>query len=134
MTTTADVREALAIAASYCGREVKPYAQDTVVAGSGYVMRREFDPRYVFGQTKVPYPFMVRFFFARTSELSAQQDIDTLCDIAGDGSFLAAVQNGDNWPSDLVDYASVTNVGDITETTLGGVDYLTVDFDIEVVW
>lgn len=134
MTTTAEVRDALAVAGSACGREVHAYAVDTVVSGSGYVMRQAFDPRYVFGQTKVVYPFMVRFYFNRASEISAQQDIDTLCDIAGDGSFLAAVQNGTNWPSDLVDYCQVVNVGEINETTLAGADYLTVDFDLEVVW
>lgn len=134
MTTTAEVREALALAGSYCGREVKPYAQSTVNAGSGYVMRREFDPRMVFGGTKVTYPFMVRFYFLAVSVESAQQDIDTLCDVAGDGSFRAAVQNGENWPADLVDYAQVTNVGEINDSTVDGTNYFTVDFDIEVVW
>jgi len=134
VTTTAEVREALAAAASTCGREVKPYAQDTVLAGSGYVGRQAFDPRMVFGQTKAVYPFTVRFYLPRGAEISAQQEIDTLCDIAGDGSFLAAVQNGDNWPASLVDYCQVVNVGEINETTLGGSDYLTVDFDLEVAW
>ena len=134
MTSTADVRQALADAGSVCGRTVNPYFTGTVVAGSGYVLRREFDPRMVFGQTKVPYPFLVRFFFNGSAETSAQQEIDTLCDIAGYGSFLAAVQDEANWPDDLVDYAQVVNVGDIGETSIGGADYLTVDFDIEVVW
>ncbi len=134
MTSTADVRQALADAGSVCGRTVEPYFKGTVVAGCGYVLRREFDPRMVFGQTKVVYPYLVRFFFNGSAEASAQQEIDTLCDIAGYGSFLAAVQDEANWPDDLVDYAQVTLVGDIGETSIGGADYLTVDFDIEVVW
>ena len=134
MTTTADVREALAVAGSYCGREVKPFMQSTVNTGSGYVMRREFDPRLVFSGAKVNYPFMVRFYFLAVSLESAQQDIDTLCDTTGAGSFLAAVQSGDNWPASLVDYAQVTNVGEINDSTVDGTNYFTVDFDIEVVW
>ena len=134
MTTTADVRQALADAGSYCGREVKPYVQSTISTGSGYVMRREFDPRMVFGGSKVVYPFMVRFYFLAVSLESAQQDIDALCDTAGSSSFLAAVQDGTNWPADLVDYAQVTNVGEINDSTVDGTNYFTVDFDIEVVW
>jgi hypothetical protein len=134
VTTTAEVREALAIAGSYCGREVKPYVPTTITTGSGYVARREFDPRYVFSGAKVVYPFLVRFYFNATSMESAQQDIDELCDVAGSGSFLAAVQDGANWPAYLVDYAQVTNVGEPNDSTVDGTNYLTVDFDIEVVW
>lgn len=134
MTTTAEVREALAIAGSYCGREVKPYLGSTITSGSGYVLRREFDPRMVFSEAKSMRPFMVRFYLNAASPESAQQDIDALCDITGTESFVAAIQNGTNWPDDLVDYAQVVNVGEINDSTVDGTNYFTVDFDIEVVW
>ena len=134
MTTTAEVRAALADAASYCGRPVKPYQQDSPTAGSGYVGRRPFDPRFVFQSGKAVYPFTIVFFFNRAAVESSQAEIDVLSDIAGAGSLLAAVQNEANWPDDLVDYCQVVQVGEVQVSSVGGSDFLSVEFDIEVVW
>lgn len=133
MTTTAEVRAGLAYAASCCGREVHAYQQDSVVSGSGYVARREFDPRLVFSQAKAAYLFTIVFFFNRAADRSSQKNIDALCEIAGPESLIAAVQDGDNWDV-TVDHAVVTRVGDVGVAEQDGVMFLTVDFDIEVVW
>jgi hypothetical protein len=46
-----------------------------------------------------------------------------------------AVQDTDNWPSDVtLDYVEVTRIGEIVAVIREEVPYLMVEFDIEVVF
>lgn len=130
MTTIAQVRKALADAASTSGVEIRDYEPDMPVAGGGWVVRREMDPRMVFGATKNMFPMGIVVLFNRTSGLA---QVDALCEPSGLGSMKAAVENGDNWGV-TVDYAEVTRISDTNVVELGGAMYLSVEFDIEVVW
>lgn len=133
MPTIAEVREALAGAASVSLVPCYPYEADTITVPSFYVTRDEFDPRLVFSQAKAQLTFTLIGYFDRTATESGLRTIDALCEWQGDGSMVAAVQDGDNW-STTVDYASVTRIGRTELVDVGGVTYLSVQFDVEVVW
>ena len=51
------------------------------------------------------------------------------------GSLVAAVEDDTNWPSNLVQYASVTRIGVVPQTVaVADETFLSVEFDIEVVF
>jgi hypothetical protein len=134
MTTLADVREALANTISTTGLRCTPYVVDGIVAPMAMVDRRAMDPRLVFSTTPAAYQFRVICLFGRTAERSGQMAMDSYLDLSGERSVLLAVQNTNNWPDDLVNYAQVTQVGDTYEFRSGEALYLAVDLDVEVVW
>ena len=130
MPSIREVRQALADAASACGTQIYPNDPDQPTSGSGWVYRREFDPRMVFGDTTTAYQMGIAVVFNRNGGLAP---LDDICEPSGVGSLRAAVENGDNWGV-TVDYAQVTRVSEVNVVDLGGVQYLSVEFDIEVVW
>lgn len=130
----AEVREALAAAVETAGIRCDPYVVDQVNAPCAMVDRRQMDPRYVFGSTPTVYRFRLICYFNRTDLRSSQQDMDEFCDVTGDRSIVAAIQDGDHWPDDLIHTVSVVAISDTFEREVAGVTYLTVDFDIEVTW
>lgn len=88
----------------------------------------------VFDAAKNVYQFRVICYFGRTAEVAGQKAMDERLDPTGDGSIIAAIRDGENWPDELVDYADVTLVGDTYERQLGDALYLAVDLTIEVCW
>ncbi len=135
MTTIAEVRDGLCLAIrSGCGMRAIPYALDTLPAPCAVVTRMEMDPRMVLSKAKAAYPFKVSVFAFRAAEKSAQKKLDVLTEATGDGSFVVAVEDGANWPDDLVDYCSVTSIGEPYQAVIAEETYLAVDFDIEVVF
>lgn len=132
MATIAEVREALASAASMCGVRVAPYESDSITIPCGYVARRGMDPRLVFtGATNV-HNFAVVFYVARTLERAGQILVDRLAETAGDMSAKAAIEDESHWPGELIHYAQVVNVGETATYDVGGVSYLGVVLDVEV--
>jgi hypothetical protein len=136
VTTIADVRIALADAvATISGVTADPYQRDTVTAPAAQVLRREMDPRLVLGASKQAYAFTVRLFVRRGAEDTAQAQLDEFCAMSGVSSVRAAIEDEDSWPSPaIVDYAQVVLVGETEVQDVAGVQYLTVDFEVEVVW
>lgn len=136
MTTIQQAREGLAAAVTNgTGLRALAYESDTVNAPCAWVLRREMDPRLVLGGTKQQYNLTVRLFMPRTAERSNLLQIDEFCAMSGDKSIRSAVEDGDNWTDGLVDYVSVVSVGPTNEAALdSGERFLTVDFDVEVVW
>lgn len=136
MTTIAEVRQNLAeIADSLDGWYGRMYVGDAGDKRVIRVFRPEFDPRMVFGGGKYQMTFRCVAYAARIDADASEQALDALAELTGDGSFIAAVQDSDNW-SVTVDYANVTNVGETSVTNFGdeGVQYLACQFDVEVVW
>lgn len=130
----AEVRQALSDAVEVAGIRCSPYVLDVVNAPCAMVDRRQMDPRYVFGGTTTVYRFRLLCYFSRTDLRSAQTLMDECCDVTGDRSITAAVQDEANWPDGLIHTVSVVSVGDTYEREVAGVAYLTVEFDIEVIW
>jgi hypothetical protein len=136
MTTIAEVRQNLSdIVDGIDGwRGSGGYVGTSVDAGMVKVFRPEFDPRVVFGGGKMQLTFQCVAYDHLAEADQSERNIDALGELTGDGSFIAAVQNSDNWDV-TVDYAQVTMVGQIAAVDWGdGVKYLACPFDVEVVW
>ena len=104
-----------------------------MIAPIAVVSRRAFDPRLVFAQSKAAYLFTVTVYVDRTDERAAQRALDTLTEISGSGSIVAAIQNGTLW-SVSVDYAAVTQIGEVQAVAIAESNYLAVPIDVEVVF
>ena len=134
MPTVTQVRDDLAdVITAGCGLRAAALIQDTMVAPIAIVSRRAFDPRLVFAQSKAAYLFTVTVYVDRTDERAAQRALDTLTEISGSGSIVAAIQNGALW-SVSVDYAAVTQIGEVQAVAIAESNYLAVPIDVEVVF
>jgi hypothetical protein len=134
MTTVTDVRQALADAITNAtGLRSAPLAQDTMVAPIAVVTRQAFDPRMILSNVKSTYAFTVTVFVDRTNERAAQTLLDQYCELTGELSVVAAITDGDNWTVD-VDYAQVTQIGEVQAVAIAESQYLAVALDVEVVF
>jgi len=132
--TIADVRDGLArVLETIDGWRAGPYLGDQVNPPCFKIARPAFDPRMVFGGSKASHTFRVHAYASRGATDTHERLLDELCELSGTGSVIAAVQDGTNWPV-TVDYAQVTQVGEVGISEIAGVEYLVVNFDIEVVW
>jgi len=132
--TITEVRQALADALSVVpDLAANPWPSDQVLVNTAQIARTEFDPRLVFSGAKVEHTFRVTVFAGRGAEVPAAEWLDSLCELTGSTSLIAAVQDGNNW-SIAVDYAEVVRCGEILVTEAAGVSYLSVSFDVKVVW
>lgn len=136
MTTIADVRTDLVnVLANIPGWSTSNgYVGDQLNTYSFKVSRSAFDPRMVFSQAKATHQFTVAAYAPRATPEVSEAALDALCELSGEGSLIATVQDGTNW-SVIVDYAVVTNCGEVQSITwIDGVEYLAVQFTIEVCW
>jgi hypothetical protein len=157
MPTVTQVRDELArVITVGAGLRAAALVQDTMVAPIAIVSRRPFDPRMIFSQAKAAYQFTVTIYVDRTDERAAQRALDNWCEIrsidlvvetdeqldaeTGDdllveesASVVEAIQNGANWLVD-VDYAQVTQIGEVQAVIIGESNYLAVPLDVEVVF
>lgn len=134
MPTVTEVRDDLAaVITAGTGLRAAPLVQDAMVAPIAVVSRRPFDPRMVLQQAKAAYQFTVTIYADRTDERAAQRKLDAYCELSGSTSVLAAIQNGSLWSED-VDYAQVTQIGDVQAVIIGESNYLAVEMAVEVVF
>ena len=136
MTTIHDVREGLAGALSTIPDwRASARIGDQLNPPHIKVSMPAFDPRMVFGQSKAQHTFRCFAYYTRAAGESAEVALDALAEPSGSGSLIAAVQDGDNW-SVTVDYAVVTNVGEVSVTQFGTdtAEYFVRPFDVEVCW
>lgn len=138
MTTIAQVRAQIAtIGNAIPGWRASAYVEDAITVPMIKVSRPAFDPRLVFGQAKAAYVFKCVAYAPRVDAKRSETALDALAEPTGAGSFIAAIQTSSNWGSVTVDYAVVTQVGEVVVTTFGPNDtteYLACPFDVEVVW
>lgn len=137
MTTVADIRTELALIATYCDGDWRgsAYVGDQINGPTCKVSAAAFDPRFVFGGAKRRQTFRCTFYTPRVDTMRAEEALDLLADPTGTASFIAQVQDGDNW-SITVDSAQVVLVGEVAATQFGTdvAEYLARSFDVEVVW
>lgn len=134
MPTVTEVRDDLAaVITAGTGLRAAPLVQDVMVAPIAIVSRRPFDPRMVLQQAKAAYQFTVTIYADRTDERAAQRKLDAYCELSGSTSVLAAIQDGTLWSED-VDYAQVTQIGDVQAVIIGESNYLAVEMAVEVVF
>ena len=135
MTTIYQVRSALADVLSLIpGWSVgSPYVGDQVNAFTFKINRPAFDPRMVMQQSKAAHTFTVTAYAPRAVPEESEAALDALCELTGTGSLIATVQDGDLW-SVTVDYAVVTQCGEIQAVDWDTTQFLACQFQIEVVW
>lgn len=134
MPTVTEVRDDLAaVITAGTGLRAAALVQDIMVAPIAVVSRRPFDPRMVLQQAKAAYQFTVTIYADRTDERAAQRKLDAYCELSGSTSVLAAIQDGSLWSED-VDYAQVTQIGDVQAVIIGESNYLAVEMAVEVVF
>ena len=135
MTTIAEVRNELALVlGNISGWSTSAYIGDQVRPFMFKIARPAFDPRMVMQQTKAAHTFTVTAYAPRATPEASEAALDALCELSGDGSLIATVQNGELWET-AVDYAQVIRCGEVQAVTwIDSVDYLVCQFEIEVVW
>jgi hypothetical protein len=136
MTTLAQVHEALAGAVATV-LPCDPYETDKLNNLSAQVVAPAYDPRLVLQGSKAAYPFKVRVYASRTTPEATFKNMCQYREATGPKSLIAAIQDGDNWPDGLVDYAQVQQVGEfqVVEIPAGsGAVYLAFELDVEVLY
>lgn len=132
--TIATVRAALADAVdSITGIRCSAYMPDNVNPPQAVVWDTGIDYDIVMGRGADEFQFLVRVYVSRTAEMASQKLLDTLREPSGSSS-LKTVVEADSGLAAVVDYARVRSASPIELVTVGGVDYLTVEFTIEVVY
>lgn len=135
MTTIAEVRDAIANCIDTIpGLRSAAYIQDQITPPIAHVMPLDFDPRLVFSEAKSVYKFQIRVYVGRTPAEQNQAALDTYREVHGSHSITAAVQDDTNWGGVEVDYAKVTRIGSVGVAEVGGVPYLVLQIDVEVLW
>lgn len=142
MTTLADVRanlktilETIIVSGTTSTWIATGYVGDQVNPPQFVVTRSSFDPRLVLNGTKAQHEFNVIAYMPRATPVESEAALDALAEPTGTASLIAAVQLSSNW-SVTVDYAQVTQVGEVGVTQFGtdAAEYLACPFKIEVMW
>jgi hypothetical protein len=89
----------------------------------------------VFSGGKCEHTFKVTAYVTRDATVQSEKALDALAEPSGAGSLIAVVQTSSNW-SVTIDYAAVTNVGEVVVVQFAndGAVYLACPFEIKVVW
>lgn len=127
-----DVRESLVAAVRTTGLPCSDTILDVKNPPCAQVYRKDYDPRMVFAEGKSMYEFGVVVFMGRVVPESSFAALDLYAEVAGPKSITAALQNEANWTFD-VDYVQVVNIGGEQIMEVAGTQYLTIEFDVEVV-
>ena len=134
MGTIAQVRQALSDAVDgITGLRSAPYVPDQINPPQAVVWDTGIDYDLVLGRGADTYDFRVVVYVNRTAEVAAQKLLDTLREPTGSTS-LKTVVEADAGLAALVDYAQVKSVSPVQVATVGQVEYLTVEFAIEIVY
>ena len=134
MGTIAQVRQALSDAVdTITGLRSAPYVPDQINPPQAVVWDTGIDYDLVLGRGADTYDFRVVVYVNRTAEVAAQKLLDTLREPSGATS-LKTVVEADAGLAALVDYALVQSVSPVQVATVGQVEYLTVEFTIEIVY
>lgn len=113
-----------------------PYVSDQVNTNQAVLSRGEVTYHLVFGAasaTQHTYLFTVSVFVNRTAERSAQVFLDTLVDASHANSVPAALEDAAVESAAGADSLVVKTASPVGVMTVGAVEYLTVDFEVEAV-
>ena len=90
----------------------------------------ELDPHLVFGSATAEYTFTAKTFLNRTAERSSQALADRLKDPTDTAGIVAVIEG---WSTTAYHYAAVRKLGAMGLASVGGVEYLMFETEIEVV-
>lgn len=139
MTELADLRDKLAETLRACGPaalklRATPYITESIDPPHA-LFDFEIDPHVTFDPGPDLYRFTVTVFCNRSEPQASQKYLDELRNPRNADSVPARVEADSAPLGDLDDfqYARVTSVSRVDVRTVGTVEFLTVDFEIEVV-
>lgn len=127
-----DIRQALADAVAKTGVRATPRPTDNTNPPHAIVMRKSTDYDLTMGRGADQHSFSVMVFASRLNERGGDELIDELIDPANP-LCLKTIVEGDDALLRLVDYARVRSAGETTVADIASTQYLTVEFDVEVV-
>lgn len=123
-----------AAVATIDGLRCKQHPDDTINAPEAQIDGPSGDRRFTMGGSPVGrYEFVVRVFVKRGEPRAAYRKMRDYMEPAGSTSVLAALENEDNYSSD-VNNVTVTNVSAVREeVTTDGAAFLVADWDVEII-
>jgi hypothetical protein len=131
-TSIADVRQTIADACqSLAGIRAQPYVTDSVATPQATVSLNEVNYDLVFARGADIWNYTVTVYAQRSSERSAQILLDELREPVGPTS-LKTVLEEDVALAALVDYVVLRRASPVQSTTVGAIEYLLVEFTVEV--
>lgn len=139
MATIAEVRQALSDAVdSIAGLRCAPYVPDQINPPQAVVWDTGIDYDLVLGRGADVYDFRVIVYVNRTAETAGQKLLDTLREPTGATSVKTVVE-ADATLASKVDYAQVKSVSPVQVASVGAalvgqVEYLTIEFTVEIVY
>ena len=134
MTVIATIRQALSDAcATISGLDSVPTASDQVNVLQAVVWREQIDYDLVMGRAADTYNFKITVYGIRSDPVGTQTSFDNLCEPTGATSLKATLETASVAAAAAVDYVRVKTAHPVTQTEVGGLIYLTQEFDVEVV-
>lgn len=115
------------------GLRAKAWADEIINEPEVHIFTREFDPHYVFGQTKHPMPFTARLFVKAADARTAQKLLRSFMEPT---SVPSKIETISGWTGNgaSVDDATVTLISAPAQIDLAGVVRWFVDFEFEVIF
>ena len=134
MPTIAQVRQALSDAVdSIDGIRCAPYVPDNINPPMAVVWDTGVDYDLTLGRGADEWSYKVVLYVSRTAEVAAQKLLDTLREPTGATSLKTVVEANAGLAA-LVDYAAVRSVSPVEVVTVGQLEYLGVEWTIEIVY
>lgn len=134
MASIAQVRQALSDAVDgITGIRCAPYVPDQIQPPMAVVWDAGVDYDLVLGRGADEWTFTVAVYVSRTADKAAQKLLDTLREPTGATSLKTVVEANAGLAA-VVDYARVRKASPLQVVTVGAIEYLAVEFDVEIVY
>ena len=128
------IRSALADACETIdGLQACAYVRDATNWPEAQVDRGEIDYDFVMADGPATYPFRVLVYGGRVDEIAAQALLDGYAEPTGATSVKVAIQSDTAKAAGAWDYADVKSCSAAQIALIGGVEYVFIEFTVEVV-
>lgn len=133
--TIADVRDALGDALeTISGLTAARYVPDQVVAPVAVVRSGDTNYDIVFGRGADEWLYLIDVYVGRTAEQTGQEFLDALREPTGAGSLKTVLEAASVATAASADYVRVRKAGPVNTATIANTVYLTVTWEVEVVY
>lgn len=131
-TTLATIRAALADACETLGLHASGYITDDITTPAAVVARTVVTYDSTMGRGSDELTFRVSVYVDRTDEIGAQQFLDELVEPGTSQTLKTILEDADTATAAGVHYIRVRTASEVNQGSIGSLNYLSVDFDLEV--
>ena len=131
-TTLATIRAALADACETLGLHSSGYITDDITTPAAVVARTTVTYDSTMGRGSDELTFRVSVYVDRTDEVGAQQFLDELVEPGTSMTLKTILEDADTATAAGVHYIRVRTASEVNQGSIGSLNYLSVDFDLEV--